>query len=199
MTWRPRKMTSDVSFAHAVSVPGIWRPHLPTRKLSAVDMFVGPVTSDMPKSSRMLMSRDPKYLRRSVVIGAAPVAKRRHRSRPSAPLILPKMEPATRFAMQLFGSGSPCSAAAYLAAPQPLANVATLSFIDPGVAALAFMASPNFSQTRGTPKKTVGRTSPSVSLRDPLSASGRAKWSVQPVRIGATTSIICPAMWLRGR
>ena len=83
--------------------------------------------------------------------------------------------------------------------PAALANVATLSLRDPGAAALAFMASPNFSQTRGTPKKTVGRTSANVSFSDPFKASGLAKWSVQPVRIGATTSMSWPAMWERGR
>ena len=39
----------------------------------------------------------------------------------------------------------------------------------------SFIFSSNFSQTRGTPKKAVGRTALSVMGRLPLSASGRAK------------------------
>jgi hypothetical protein len=46
------------------------------------------------------------------------------------------------------------------------------------VAPTAFIFSAIFSQTRGTPKKTVGRHALSVSPSVPLSASGRAKCTV---------------------
>jgi hypothetical protein len=39
-------------------------------------MVCGPVVSDIPKSSRMVMSRLRKYFRVSAEIGAAPLKKR---------------------------------------------------------------------------------------------------------------------------
>mmetsp|Transcript_18587 Transcript_18587/g.57238 ORF Transcript_18587/g.57238 Transcript_18587/m.57238 type:complete len:214 (+) Transcript_18587:647-1288(+) len=199
MRCRPVKMTSPVAGSVFVTVPGICRPHWPMRKSEAVFMFVGPVVSDMPKSSKTLMSSDPKTSKTSTEMGAAPVQNVWHRSKPSTPLILPVSLPARRRVMHEFGSGSPISFALYLARPASFTKPTSCALSVPGAAALAFMASRNFSQTRGTPKKTVGRTSLSVSFSVPLSASGRAKCTVAWHVMGAIMSMSWPAMCESGR
>ena len=65
--------------------------------------------------------------------------------------------------------------------------------------AIYFIFSSIFSQTLGTLKKNVGRTSCKVVISDPYRASGAAKNTFIPPIIVTTKSKTCAATWLNGR
>ena len=89
-----------------------------------------------------------------------------HRSKPSAPFTTVAAFLPRAGAKQPPGGGLPNSAARYFCLFQSL----PIWMRDPTnpVLALAFKALRNFSQTRGTPKNTVGWHSQSVSLIEPV-------------------------------
>ena len=63
----------------------------------------------------------------------------------------------------------------------------------------ARIASMNFSYTRGTATKKVGRALRSVATSVPRSASGRARYIVTRLATGIMVSTYCAAMWFSGR
>ena len=152
------------SAAILISMPATARPTVPSLNASGVLAVKAPVVSVMPYTSRILMPSPAKNLATSCGSGAAaldaiispsPSSERigcstlasacRNCSASSSGVVCPYWQLSTYFAR----SPSP--------ARRPPAGPGRLL-----AASSAMMPAWIFSQTRGTPKKAVGRTSPSV-------------------------------------
>mmetsp|Transcript_15758 Transcript_15758/g.49346 ORF Transcript_15758/g.49346 Transcript_15758/m.49346 type:complete len:259 (+) Transcript_15758:654-1430(+) len=205
----PSKSPRSGLWSTRISHPSRLGPHVPNLKPPLSDNIIetdcGPVFSDIPYSSMTGMPMDAKYLSVSDETGAAPVKRRMHRSRPRAfgTALRTRLDTVEPHGTVL--SSEPASRASIVSSTLPLAHP-LMDCTKPGLdAAMSWMAAASFSQTRGTPKKTVGRTRTSVSLSDPLSASGRAKCTVplHPMYLttwmGMTMSNTCAAMCESGK
>ena len=147
----------------------------------------------MPNASLTTKPRLPKYSSVDDAMGAAPVKRKCARSRPMAAWTFFRMTMASARSAAVSApprrpAYAPAAASArpsrYFASATFFAHVLSF-FLTPVVdAPTAWSASANFSQTRGTPKKTVGRTCCSVAFSVPFSASGRAKKSVAALTTG---------------